>query len=231
MPFRSAKPLTALTLCLLLALAAWDASGLDMALARWIGGPGGFALRDHWLLTRLLHDGAQRAGWLLAVGLCLAVWWPLGPLSRLPVGNRARLASTTLLALLVVAALKSTSHSSCPWDLAEFGGVAQYASHWSLLADGGPGRCFPAGHAATGFAFIGGYFAFRRERPALARAWLACSVAVGLLLGWGQQLRGAHFMSHTIWTGLLCWCVALSLDLAWNEWLRRQPAFVAAQDV
>jgi membrane-associated PAP2 superfamily phosphatase len=230
MPSRSSRSLTTLTFCLLLALAAWDSSGLDLVLARWTGGPNGFALRDHWLLTTLLHTGMQRVGWLLVLGLCLAVWWPLGSLARLPVANRLQLASTTLLALLAVSLLKSTSHTSCPWDLAEFGGVAQYASHWSLLADGGPGQCFPAGHAASGFAFVGGYFAFRRDWPGLARAWLAGAVGVGLLLGWGQQLRGAHFMSHTLWTGLLCWCVALALDLGWNAWVRRRPASVAAGD-
>jgi membrane-associated PAP2 superfamily phosphatase len=41
-------------------------------------------------------------------------------------------------------------------------------------------------------------------------------VAVGLLLGLGQQLRGAHFMSHTLWSGLLCWLSAWGLDLLWR---------------
>ena len=30
-------------------LLAWDASDLDMLLAHWYGGPGGFALKDDWL--------------------------------------------------------------------------------------------------------------------------------------------------------------------------------------
>ncbi len=36
----------------------------------------------------------------------------------------------------------------------------------------------------------------------------------GLLLGAAQQLRGAHFMSHTLWTGWICWSVAVLLELA-----------------
>ena len=129
-----------------------------------------------------------------------------------------------MLALLVVAGMKATSRTSCPWDLSEFGATATYFSHWNLLHYSAPGRCFPSGHAATGFAFLGGYFAFRRDRPKLARALLICAVAVGLLLGLGQQMRGAHFMSHTLWTGLICWCVALAVDLHWGKWGRRRPA-------
>ena len=40
-------------------------------------------------------------------------------------------------------------------ELAEFGGVAQHVSHWSLgVLDGGPGHCFPSGHASSAFAFF-----------------------------------------------------------------------------
>lgn len=223
----SSKTLSALTLALLMVLLAWDASGLDMVLARWTGGPNGFSLRDDWLLTTVLHEAGRLVAWLLVVGLCLAVWWPIGPLAKLPHANRLQLAATTLLALLAVSILKSTSQTSCPWDLAEFGGVALHASHWSLLSDGGPGRCFPAGHAAAGFAFVGGYFVFRDNRPRLARGWLTGAVGAGLLFGWGQQMRGAHFMSHTLWTGMLCWCVAFALDMGLRQWQQR----VAAQPV
>src|SRR5204862_495407 len=85
--------------------------------------------------------------------------------------------------------------------------------HWSTTSDGGPGHCFPDGHASSGFAFLGGFFAFRRETPRLARCWLAAAMAAGLVLGIGQQLRGAHFMSHTLWSGWLCWVVALLATL------------------
>ena len=86
--------------------------------------------------------------------------------------------------------------------------MARYASHWALgVVDGGGGRCFPAGHASAGFAFVGGYFALRHKAPAAARWWLAAAVLAGLVLGGAQQVRGAHFMSHTLWTGWLCWTV------------------------
>lgn len=226
----TAAPLTHRRLLLLtvagfLVLVALDATSLDMVLARLMGGPDGFALREHPLLTIVLHDGARRASWVFACALTLAVWWPVGPLRRLTLEQRVQLVLTTLVAAFAVAAMKRFSASSCPWDLSAFGGFARYASHWSGLPDGGSGHCFPAGHASTGFAFIGGYFVFRGASPWIARTWLLASIAAGLLLGVAQQLRGAHFMSHTLWTGFICWCIAFGMDRG-RAWIpaRRQQA-------
>lgn len=198
----------------LAALLAWDASGLDPALAHWAGGPEGFPLRDHWLLTHVLHDGAKYAAWLFVLILCAGAIWPWGALARLPFTRRLQLPAVAMLATAIVAGLKSTSGTSCPWDLTEFGGVARYLSHWNGWAgpDGGGGRCFPAGHAATGFAFVGGYFALRARLPHIARVWLAGALTAGFLLGAAQQMRGAHFMSHTLWTAWLCWMVGWLTD-------------------
>ena len=189
------------TLVALAALLAWDASGLDLALAHWFGSADGFALRDHWLFSTVLHDGARRLGWLIALWLCAGVWWPTGVLHRLAQHERLQLAVGTLLSLLAINLAKHASRSSCPWDLHDFGGVARYVSHWAWgVADGGAGRCFPAGHASAAFAFVGGYFVLARKAPRLARRWLAATLCAGLVLGLAQQVRGAHFMSHTAWT-------------------------------
>ncbi len=206
--------IAAISAALLAALLLWDLSGLDLALAHAAGGAQGFALREHWLLTDVLHTGAKALVWLLVMALCLGVVWPAGPLRQLPPARRLQLAASALLASALVSLLKTGSHTSCPWDLNEFGGVARYASHWVgwLDADGGAGQCFPAGHATSGFAFLGGYFAWRGARPRLARRWTAVALLVGFGLGAAQQLRGAHFMSHTLWTGWLCWMTVWLTD-------------------
>ena len=60
------------------------------------------------------------------------------------------------LGALVVGALKSMSHHSCPWDLVEYGGKAvSYPLFSAIPADSGPGRCFPGGHASSGFMVMG----------------------------------------------------------------------------
>ncbi|RZL88291.1 MAG: phosphatase PAP2 family protein [Variovorax sp.] len=217
----TARPL-AWTLVPLVFLLLWDASGLDLALARMAGTPMGFPWRDHWLVAVVMHEGAKSLSWLLILALLAGIRWPVGILRRLAMRERVQLALTALVSVLAVSLVKFTSHTSCPWDLQSFGGAARYVSHWSWgVQDGGPGACFPAGHASAAFAYLGGYFAFRRSSPAVARAWLIGALVGGLLLGLGQQLRGAHYMSHTLWTAWLCWVVGFAVDAL----LSSGPAF------
>jgi membrane-associated PAP2 superfamily phosphatase len=204
-----------LTLGILGLALAWDASGLDLPFARLAGSGEGFPWRDHWLLADLVHEGGRRLAWAMALALCLGVWWPVGPLTRLRTSERLQLAVSTLLGALAVSTLKLGSHTSCPWELTDFGGLAHYASHWSGRPDGGGGHCFPAGHASSGFSFVAGYFAFRRTDPAFARRWLLAALASGALLGLTQQWRGAHFMSHTLWSAAICWMSAWLVHSSW----------------
>jgi len=219
-----------ITLVALIAVLAWDAGGGDLALSRWFGGPAGFPWREAWFTRDLLHDGGRRlATGVLALGLAHAWWWPrrTGP-SR---AERWRWTAVVLLSLVAVPAIKRVSQTSCPWDLAEFGGVASYVPHWLLgVVDGGPGHCFPSGHAVAAFAFFGMAFLWRPHRPRLARAWLAGTLAAGAVFGAAQLVRGAHYLSHTLWTAWLCWAIAAAaahapwalrrLRLAWRLGLR-----------
>lgn len=189
-------------------LLAWDASGLDLVAARWFGTSQGFPWRDHWWTRDVLHDGGRALGWLGLAALVLNVVRPFTP--RLTRHERAWWLLVTLACLLAVPALKRASLTSCPWDLAEFGGVAQYVSHWRFgEADGGAGHCFPSGHATAGFAFVAGFFALREAHPRAARGWLAGWLLVGLVFGMAQLARGAHYPSHTLWSAWACWAITL----------------------
>jgi membrane-associated PAP2 superfamily phosphatase len=201
---------TVLALALLL---AWDAGGLDLPLAVLAGGKASFPWRDSWLLDRVLHGDARIVAWLVGAWLLVGLWWPTGVLRRITRGARLQWLASAVLGLLLINLLKYASPTSCPWDLSGFGGSAHLVSHWAwAVFDGGPGHCFPAGHAAAGFAFVGGYFALRGPAPRAATGCLAVALSAGLVLGIAQQLRGAHFMSHTLWSGWICWVVAYALD-------------------
>ncbi|MFZ9407944.1 MAG: hypothetical protein ACO26U_12745, partial [Burkholderiaceae bacterium] len=63
----------------LLMLLAWDASGLDLWLESLSGTASGFAARDHWFLTRILHDDARLFAGLLLVVMLAATVRPFGP--------------------------------------------------------------------------------------------------------------------------------------------------------
>lgn len=221
---RSSLP--ALTVLALIVL--WDLSGLDTSLAEFAAGSAGFPLRDSWLLKAVFHDGAKYLAWAFSLALAVSAVWPWGPLRAIPSGRRIQLAAAAITASGLIALLKSGNHTSCPWDLAQFGGVASHISHWAGWAqtDGGGGHCFPAGHASTGFAFIGGYFALRHDKPQLAKAWLLVSIASGLVLGGVQQLRGAHFMSHTLWTGWICWLWGWAMDIGCSRYARQTQGSV-----
>ena len=210
----SARQLVVLTLVSGLLLCLWDLLGQDLAMAHWFGTATGFPYRDHWLFSGILHQGARRVAWTLQLGLVVAIWWPIGPLRRLPRRERVHLMLATLLTILGIWLLKNRSLTSCPWELSEFGGVAAYVTHWRWgVADGGEGLCFPAGHASAAFAFLTGYFWLRERAPRAALVWLAITMLAGTTIGLAQQVRGAHYMSHTLWTGWMSWVLAASLHL------------------
>lgn len=201
--------LIGLTLTLL-----WDASGLDLWVMAQLGSSHGFAWQHNWWLETVLHDGARQLAWVVLALLALMVWRPLGFFRRLPRHQRIEMLLGTLLALVLVSTAKHHSLSSCPWDLQQFGGVAQYRSHWAWgMPDGGPGKCFPGGHASAAFAFLALPLSLLATQHAEDRhtGWwcLAAVLLAGGVLGATQTLRGAHFPSHNLWTALICWTVAL----------------------
>jgi membrane-associated PAP2 superfamily phosphatase len=197
-----------ISLAFLPLLVAWDFSGADMKIEAHWGGSAGFALRSNWWMEKILHEGARSIGWLFLLALVLSIWRPWGGLRTLATIDRVGVFGSVLCALLSVAIIKSFSQTSCPWDLQVFGGLAPYVSHWDFWQrDGGGGHCFPAGHASTGFAFMAAYFGLKQNKAPAALAWLLGALLVGFVLGISQQMRGAHFMSHTLWTAWLCWTV------------------------
>lgn len=205
----------ALTLLFFVLLVLWDATGFDLPLARWSGSPQGFALRQQPLFVLLSHELPRMAGAALLLALLVGVFKPWGFLCRLAPGERWQLWLSIAGGALAITVLKRLNHTSCPWDLAEFGGVARHVSHWLWgVRDGGAGHCFPAGHASTAFAYLAGWFVLRRSAPRAAGRWLLGALLAGMLLGLAQQMRGAHYMSHTLWTAWICWAWGLALETA-----------------
>lgn len=208
---------------LLIALLAWDVAGWDLAATRVFGGLHGFAWRESVLTSGVLHQGGRLFGWAVFAALVWNVWKPLpglGGSNAMPRRLRLWWVFATVVCLLLIPALKRGSLSSCPWDLQEFGGIARYVSHWRWgVGDGGPGRCFPSGHASAAFAFIGGYFALREQHGRLARSFLIAACSLGAVFGLAQMARGAHYPSHTLWTAWICWSTSLLLYHVMQRWL------------
>ncbi|KGM57560.1 hypothetical protein N799_05750 [Lysobacter arseniciresistens ZS79] len=191
----------------------------DLWLADWLYAweGGRWALQSHWLTGPVLHTGARHASTAAWVGVVLA--WLASLLHpgwhawRRPLGY---LALAVLLGTGLVSALKAHSQMDCPWDLARYGGTRAYHRPWQAAGQT-PGRCFPAGHASAGYAWLALYFFFDAVRPRWRRRGLAAGLGLGLLFGIDQQLRGAHFLSHDLYSAAICWFIALGL----SRWVLR----------
>lgn len=210
---------------LLLPLAAFVAANfvlLQLGGDRWIAGHlylwegGRWALKDSVVTSTLIHQGGKQASvlaWLGVVACTLVAW-------RRPAWRAWRkpllyLALAVLLSTSLVAWMKSWTHVDCPWDLVGFGGTRGYHDLLAALPAHAPrGHCFPAGHASAGYAWLALFFFLGSTRPRLRWQGFAVGLGAGLVFGISQQLRGAHFASHDVWTLMICWVVALLLHRA-----------------
>jgi membrane-associated PAP2 superfamily phosphatase len=210
-------------LALLLAL---EATSIDVWLARLSFDIASrtFPLREHFVTTRIAHDAVKFVSIAAFVWILIGVWRPLGVLRRLDRRARISLLASTVACLVIVATLKRASALHCPWGLTMFGGAFPYLRLFDSVPPGWVrGGCFPAGHALSAFAYIGGFFALSSVAPRAAWGWLAVVIAAGAFAGISQQLRGAHFVSHTLWTAWLCWAIAATI-----AWLVRRQALPVA---
>lgn len=230
------------TVLWLTTVAVVEIGDLDIKLAtllfHWQGSS--WSYREHWLISDWLHNGARKA----AGGVLITVW--LAALASLIPATALRPWRSALVYLalvlpagpLLVGLLKATLPVPCPWDLVVFGGQLPDAGGWWSTLDGwrmGASGCFPAGHASGGYAFLSSYFVLRRLRPTWRYYGLGAGLLLGTVFGAAQQLRGAHFLSHDLWSLAICWLVAL---LGYKVWQRLepvssrfdQPAFYLAQD-
>lgn len=202
-----------LIFAVLLVLLIWDASGLDLWISSKISamnGPliQGFSMRHAWLTESLMHRGGKFFYGIVVVMLVFNYFRPLTPTLRLERNAQRWWFLTMLLCIAAISLLKYLSKSSCPWDLAMFGGTAQHISHWNfVLGDGGPGRCFPSGHVSGAFALMAISFAVRPVSANLAKKVLIAVLLIGGILGAGQVVRGAHFVSHVFYSAWICWLI------------------------
>jgi membrane-associated PAP2 superfamily phosphatase len=231
-PTREHAPLRDLMLysmLVLLCVLAWDFSGLDFQVMQALGDAQGFSLKTNWWFEAILHTKARQLSGFVLVLMVLMVWRPCGwfrDLSRL---QRVEIVAGIFWGLLCISILKRISLTSCPWDLQDFGGTAVYVSHWRWgVADGGDGHCFPGGHASSALAYLALCLPWLTNATAAARrrgrALLVGVLMLGFMLGMTQTLRGAHYPSHTLWTGLICWLVAMLNHLAFDMLFHRRAA-------
>jgi membrane-associated PAP2 superfamily phosphatase len=191
-------------------------SDLDLLVADWMfdHASGTFPWRGAWLADRFNH--AILKSWLQVLGVAtLAVaawdWWRPRPgwTASRRIGLRV-LASAAVLVPTVVSLLKRVSASHCPWDLQRYGGSEPYVRLLEAVPAGvSSGHCMPAGHASGALWLLALAVFWLPHQPRKAAAAGAAMLVFGFTVGWIQQLRGAHFLTHTLWS---IWIAVLIVD-------------------
>ncbi len=182
-------------------------------------GDNSWQLRDAWFTSTLIHNDGRKlvTAFSLLLLLLLAGSYFLPALKPYRTGLWY-LAASAVSAALAINALKHVTHVDCPWDVLRYGGDFPYIKKFDAHPKSfRTGACFPAGHASAGYAWFGLYYFARELWPRWQRAALAGVLLLGLVFGIGQQLRGAHFLSHDVWTLGLCWLCATLVYLAFGK--------------
>nr|CDQ32771.1 PAP2 (acid phosphatase) superfamily protein [Virgibacillus halodenitrificans] len=173
---------------------------------------GDWALSDFWLTKYVLHDMGRRfsifLGVVVLVSIVTSFFVAAMKSLRRPL---IYLLVSAALSALMVSLIKNSVNTACPWDLVRYGGNIPYVGFFQEWPSKLPDiACFPAGHASAGYAWIALYFFF--DYLFVSSKWrrLGAGVAIsmGLLFGIDQQVRGAHFFSHDLWTLMISFSVS-----------------------
>jgi membrane-associated PAP2 superfamily phosphatase len=213
-------------------LLALESTTIDSVVSNWFFDPvtGTFPLHYNAALEIFGHQWPKQL--VFVVACCVIAAHLLSFLLPALEPQRRLLLFMSLaltLAPLSVVLLKAASARHCPWSLREFSGFAQHLSLFDTAPPGLlPGHCFPGGHASAGFCLFTFYFAgLALGNPRIARAGLWGGLAAGMALGMVRIAQGAHFISHNLWSALVCWLVILALYLAIMGPPTPQPALRA----
>lgn len=179
-----------------------------------------FLLKHDFFYETIMHTYAKYLLTALWIGLLVVAWLPEKVFRlRISSSTRHQLRWIVFLALLnaiFVSCLKHQMPHACPWDVTRYGGDLPWVPTFSSHPAGEAGHCFPAGHATSGVWLAALGLLWLPEAPRKALLVTLAGLASGFLLGWAQQMRGAHFLSHTL-TSLWLMCGWLLLVVTFSK--------------
>lgn len=188
-----------------------------------------FPWLDSWFATDLMHGYVKnviiKSGYLL---LLVVAWDFIRPWSRITSFARSRLrfvAAASLLVPTIVRGVKQFSVLHCPWTVDRYGGTEPFLRLLDHVPEGMTvGHCFPAGHATVGLWLAALCVFWLPHNPRVAVGVFSAGLSVGLVLGWVQQMRGAHFLFHTLWSAWLASLVILVMLVFAHSILNEEKA-------
>ncbi len=201
----------------MLILALEHYTSVDLSLEDWFfdNTLHDFPWRNRWFATDFAHGSVKNlltyAGGAVLTLVVLDLVYKQKWLSDFWRYRLQIIAWASVLVPSVIRGIKRLSPLNCPWSVDRYGGDAPYMKLFAHVPDGWQaGHCFPAGHASTGLWLVALAVIFLPAHPRKA-FWAGLGgLGVGLALGWIQQMRGAHFLSHTLVSAWLA-CLILTL--------------------
>ena len=192
---------SALMLSAMLIIAVGNYSNLDLALAdSMFDGVRGQFPAGAGALTGSFQSGMTL---LAAAAILLAIWDAVRPM-RWCASRRSALRVVALSAVLVplsIDLLASLSGASCPTDVLRYGGLEAYARLLETVpAHVSATQCLPATQTSLAWWLLALPLFFWPRRPRLAALAAGTMLLCGLGFGWLQQLQGAQFLTHTLWS-------------------------------
>lgn len=170
---------------------------IDMQLiSPWVTSSGEFYLKNNWYLAKLNHVYVKDVI-IFFYTILFFTWLGSFKIDRLrPYRfDFGYFFFVSMLCTISIGIFKAHSPLACPWNMTV---PTSHGFSWDFSAQ--DGHCFPGGHASSGFALITGYFVYRLKQPKRAYFYLISGLTIGFAMGWAQMMRGAHFISHNLWT-------------------------------
>ncbi|HTF91003.1 MAG TPA: phosphatase PAP2 family protein [Planctomycetota bacterium] len=173
---------------------------------------GSFPLKSVWYM-KFLHTGGRAIVFLTALASLLIALAAIRAVRLRPYWR----ASLFVLVCIggagaLVGFLKHQSQRPCPYKTDRYGGSTPHLGLFENLPHGVEyGNCFPAAHAAGAFGLFAFYFVFRDRDPVRARRALWLAILAGNLYGFIQIVRGQHYLSHHLWSGVIVWYLCLAI--------------------
>jgi len=163
-----------------------------------------FPWKETWFTDDLMHGSVKnviiKSGYLL---ILVVLFDALFRFKKINPFVRVRLRFVALASVLVpfvIRAIKQFSVLHCPWNIDRYGGNSLFLRLLDSVPPGmDAGHCFPAAHATVGLWLAALCVFWLPGKPKLATVVFFAGLSVGLALGWVQQMRGAHFLFHTLW--------------------------------
>ena len=190
---------SALMLSAMLIIAVGNYSNLDLALADSMFD----SARGQFSAGALTGNFQSGMTLLAAAAILLAIWDAVRPI-RWCASRRNALRVVALSAVLVplsIDLLASLSGVSCPTDVLRYGGLEAYARLLETVpAHVSATQCLPATQTSLAWWLLALPLFFWPRQPRLAALAAGTMLLCGLGFGWLQQLQGAQFLTHTLWS-------------------------------